>query len=327
LIKKYANPSTLYYLVSILILLSGYTFYILVRGFDPLFGIEFGNMLGFRVPLYISNSYATFSHVLALSLFCYAVVGARAQYKLVIILFWSLVNLVFELLQLPFISEYFSFVGFNGIFDVGDLLAIVSAGILFLILTGVIDKKFNTTKTRNIKFSNVYSISGLPLAGLFGIFSIIASSDGGYTYVDPVPYVRDEPVYMTYEELRAPLKIETNRELVKSGKIYIYKNLLIVSEPNKGIHIYDNTNPTTPVHKAFINLPGNLDIAVRAGYLYADSFIDLVVIDINDLNNIIQTKRIESVFPYNAYQAIPGNERTFYLWDKNKGVVIGVKAK
>lgn len=160
-----------------------------------------------------------------------------------------------------------------------------------------------------------------------GLLSIQASNDGYQPFDDY------EVVYMSYEELRGPVKLETGRGLRESGKIYLYNNLLLVSEPNKGIHIYDNTDRSAPVHKVFINLPGNLDMAVRNGYLYADSFIDLVVINIDaiDLNNpgdsITATSRIESTFPYDTYQALDNSPRYFVPVDESKGVVIDIRKR
>jgi len=70
---------------------------------------------------------------------------------------------------------------------------------------------------------------------------------------------------------------------------------------NKGIHIIDNTNPESPVNKYFINIPGNLDVAVKGNILYADLFSDLVTIDISNPSHIQVKKVTEKVFPYRQY--------------------------
>lgn len=130
------------------------------------------------------------------------------------------------------------------------------------------------------------------------------------------------PVYMSYEELRSAVKLETPREIGKRGKIYLYENLLMINEPNKGVHIFDNSNASNPVAVGFINVPGNIDIAVRDGVVYLDSFIDLVAVKLALPDSVTVTKRITEMFEYDPYQAI---ERDIYFeyYDQNRGVVIG----
>ncbi len=37
---------------------------------------------------------------------------------------------------------------------------------------------------------------------------------------------------------------------------------------------------------------GNIDMAVKDGYLYADSFMDMVIFDIRNLDNIVVENRV-----------------------------------
>src|SRR5690606_8339027 len=60
------------------------------------------------------------------------------------------------------------------------------------------------------------------------------------------------------------------QQISNAVKIYVYGNYLFVNEVNKGVHVIDNTNPASPVNKRFINIPGNVDIAVKGNFLYAD---------------------------------------------------------
>lgn len=305
----------IYFITAIVTYISGYVFYILVRGFDPLQLFDVGVASGIHLPIFINSSYATFTHAFALSLFCYALLGAKQQFRLLLVLFWSVINLIFEFLQLTNNNFLIS-----GTYDNLDVVAILLAAVSYLVFTNLVDNKFSTNIVIHTRKS--LSLFGLPIVGLIGIISIMASSAGNYEINN------NEPVYLSYEKLRAKLKIETVRPLQKAGKIYLYQDLLLVSEPNKGIHIYNNADPVNPDHKAFINLPGNLDIAVRNGYLYADSFIDLVTIDIRDLNNIVEMERVVDVFPYNQFQAVSRKELGIYAKiDRNKGVVIGVIKK
>jgi len=89
-------------------------------------------------------------------------------------------------------------------------------------------------------------------------------------------YTGNSPVYMSYDNLRKAVKVEQNAELENPGKIYFKDNYIFIVEELKGIHVYDNSNPASPVRKAFVNLPGVVDISISGYIMYADSFVDLV---------------------------------------------------
>ena len=136
---------------------------------------------------------------------------------------------------------------------------------------------------------------------------------------------RDDPRcakhnYITFEELRASVEVEASREIKNAGKIYVYGEMLLVNEKGEGIHLIDNSDKKNPINKAFIKVLGNSDIAVKDGYLMADSFMDLVVIDINDINNIREVNRTLDIFP---------KEQQPYFYnvcgfDLDKGILLGV---
>ncbi len=118
-----------------------------------------------------------------------------------------------------------------------------------------------------------------------------------------------KPVYMSTSELRDAVKILPPRTIQEAGKIYFSGNYLFLNDPREGIHIIDNSNPSDPTRIAFINVPGNFDLAVKGNYLYADSFIDLLVFDISDVNNVKEVRRVENVFPiYSSYTGFPAEE-------------------
>ena len=83
-------------------------------------------------------------------------------------------------------------------------------------------------------------------------------------------------------------------------------------------------DPANPLSVGFIKLPGNLDVAIKNGFLYADSFVDLVVIDITDPAAPQLSKRIENIFPYDPYQVVDPERLVYFTsLDETKGVVIG----
>jgi hypothetical protein len=97
-------------------------------------------------------------------------------------------------------------------------------------------------------------------------------------------------------ELRTMVKKESPRSLEHPGKMYIKGDYLFVNEVKEGIHIINNKDKSHPEFITFIKIPGNGDMAVRDNILYADSFSDLVAIDIRDPLNPKEVSRVKNVF-------------------------------
>ena len=130
--------------------------------------------------------------------------------------------------------------------------------------------------------------------------SIIGCEDNQY-----VTYTLATPVIMPLDEFRNSVVITSPKEIVESGKIYVYQDYIFVNDKYKGIHVIDNSNPVTPVKMAFISIFGNVDISVKGNYLYADSLMDLVVFDISDIGNITEVGRLIDVFTEHHMVSIP----------------------
>jgi len=145
-----------------------------------------------------------------------------------------------------------------------------------------------------------------------------------YPDYDP-DYGCKTPVYMSYAKLREKPDILSPRDIKKTGKIYIYNDLLFVNEPNVGIHVIDNSNTHNPKKLSFIDLPGNIDIAVKDGYLYADSFMDLVVLDVHNINNITKAKRVNEVFMNDSWQILGDSNINYCNIEPDRGVIVGYK--
>jgi hypothetical protein len=135
-------------------------------------------------------------------------------------------------------------------------------------------------------------------------------------------YTVNEPVYLSYSQLRSSLKVAEGQQIIHPGKIYFKDHFIFVNEYEKGIHVIDNTDPQSPQIVKFIEIPGCVDLAIRDNILYADSYVDLVAIDISNLDDIREVKRIENVFPY----MIPDCENGIIEGvDQNQGVVVDWK--
>src|SRR5262249_24090253 len=109
------------------------------------------------------------------------------------------------------------------------------------------------------------------------------------------------PVYKEKSEVYANIKSSPAKAIESPGKIFLYGNYIFLNEVDKGIHVIDNSNPSRPEVKAFIEIPGNLDIAVRGSILYADLYADLVVVDIADPLHAKFIKSVSGVFEDRSY--------------------------
>ncbi|HPF63413.1 hypothetical protein, partial [Lentimicrobium sp.] len=138
---------------------------------------------------------------------------------------------------------------------------------------------------------------------------------------EEITYTANVPVYMGFDEFRSSVKRSDPRQMEQPGKIYFKDNYLYVNEINKGVHVVDNSDPANPVITTFLEIPGNFDIAIKGNILYADSFIDLVAIDISDPANPVEIDRVEDAFP----NVLPVFDYTYpvYGLDWEKGIVVG----
>lgn len=150
------------------------------------------------------------------------------------------------------------------------------------------------------------------------LMSIVSCKDSSIEYRK---YTANVPQYMSYDEMRKPAKSTAASSIQSSGKIYIQGNYLFVNEKYKGIHVFDNSNPASPINLTFIDIPGNVDLAVRGNYLYADNYVDLVVLDISNINSPVEVARIKDIFPY----TIPETPEIYPIAsiDQEKGVIVG----
>lgn len=114
--------------------------------------------------------------------------------------------------------------------------------------------------------------------------------DTYYTYTDY------KAVTVPLEEFRAGVKMEEPQLLKKPGKIYRKEPYLFISEAGEGVHIFDNSDKSNPVPKAFLRIPGSYDMAVLGNVLYSDSYTDLLAFDITEVQDIREIKRLEDVF-------------------------------
>jgi hypothetical protein len=160
--------------------------------------------------------------------------------------------------------------------------------------------------------------SSFTVAALIVVFILSSCRDKIY---EEVTYTANVPVYMEFSDFRNAVAKSSVQELSNPGKIYFKDNVLYINELFEGIHVIDNSNPSSPQMITFITIPGNVDIAIRDNVLFADSFIDLVALDISDPFNPVEIDRIENAFP----NVLPPFDVSLpvYGLDFTRGVVVG----
>jgi hypothetical protein len=313
-VRRSPSPTWIFAVAGLAVLLVGAWHYVAFRDIDQtwfgaLAAAWFDAPLADAAPADSTGGWTgaapAFLHVVAFVLLTWALTGLTRTTLWLAPALWTLINALFELSQSRVAAAW----RMPGTFDANDLVAILFGGaIAFGVGWASLRVGPGPIAPRVGKLRRLIGAGVIVPAGLL---TITASYLYGY-------YL---PVYMSYADLRAAVRAEAPRPLTQVGKIYEYQSWLLVNERNRGVHLFDNTDPANPRNHAFIVVPGNLDVAVRDGYLYADSFIDLVTIDLNDPANIREVNRALDVFPYDEYQAVPN-----FVWfdsvDRARGVVI-----
>jgi hypothetical protein len=143
--------------------------------------------------------------------------------------------------------------------------------------------------------------------------------------IERITYEANVPVYMPAQEFRASFKKSEATEITHPGKMYFKDGYLFVNEYGKGIHVINNSDPANPVKIAFYEILGNVDMAINGNILYADSYIDLLAIDISDIESPVEVSRLKNIFP----EIVPEGDMwyPYTMVDSSKGVIIGWEVK
>ena len=141
----------------------------------------------------------------------------------------------------------------------------------------------------------------LPFYRLLPVFAILMLFSGCMKDKVSRTFQIMTPVYADKAVVFANVKSGTPQQLARPGKIFIRGSYLFINELDKGVHIYDNSNPSSPRSVSFIEIPGNIDVAVSGNYLYADMYSDMLTIDITDPLNAKLADTTLGVFPERSY--------------------------
>ena len=132
------------------------------------------------------------------------------------------------------------------------------------------------------------------------------------------------PVYQAKSVALAGLNGPSSQAIVQAGKIYIKDNYIYLNDVSKGIHIIDNSNPSSPVQVAFLSIPGNTDIALKGNILYADMYSDLLAIDISNPQHAAIRSTLQNFFTGRNYvngQLVDAGDQLVVDWIKKDTTV------
>ncbi|RMF01188.1 MAG: hypothetical protein D6772_05225 [Bacteroidetes bacterium] len=119
------------------------------------------------------------------------------------------------------------------------------------------------------------------------------------------------------------IDIDGPQEIAQLGKLYYKAPFLFATERARGIHVFDNSDPTAPQPLAFLKIAGNSDLAIKGNVLYANNVSDLVAIDIRTFDSIRVLDREVEAFAVEGARFPEGYEGYFECVDEEMGVVVG----
>lgn len=135
-------------------------------------------------------------------------------------------------------------------------------------------------------------------------------------------------VYSNDPQLKK-ISFTASQTMSSPGKIYAKGNIILQNDIGRGIHVFDASIPSELKKLGFIIIPGNVELSIKANELYANSYEDLVVIDISDPLTPKEINRVTKAFTgltgQLEYSLIPFPEpQTYYeCIDPSKGTHTG----
>jgi len=127
------------------------------------------------------------------------------------------------------------------------------------------------------------------------------------------------PLYASADDLS--ISFTSPQPVQQPGKIYTISGYLLINEKHRGIHVFNNADPSNPIPVGFLKMLGNTEMAIRGNVLYADHVTDLVALDIQDWNNITELSRLKQEHWNQEFPPVTGTY--FACIDRSKGIVIG----
>ncbi|MEM9848960.1 MAG: hypothetical protein AAF847_13820 [Bacteroidota bacterium] len=108
-----------------------------------------------------------------------------------------------------------------------------------------------------------------------------------------VTYTKATAIYGDLDAVRTTPLLGDRTSIENPGKIFVSDDFLLIGEEGKGIHVLDNSDPENPSMISFLNIPGNREFYVQGDVLYAESYYDMLKIDLSDIRQAQIDTRLE----------------------------------
>lgn len=143
-------------------------------------------------------------------------------------------------------------------------------------------------------------------------------------YEEEEPASNYDPIFVTRDILEASVILTAPQPMKETGKIYVKDNLLFVNDKMSGFQIYNNSDPSNPVHIKSLQVWGSTDLAVKGNNIYINQATDLIALKYNESNQTIElTERIRNIYP--PISRDPDGFPVYYPEDQNKIIVGFIK--
>lgn len=171
-----------------------------------------------------------------------------------------------------------------------------------------------------------------PLLLLLGFFILFASCfdfthGGNYLGSNIAGY---KAVYSQDPEIKK-IKFLSPKQMISPGKIYVKDKMILQNDIGLGIHLYNANEPSQLKDLGFIQIAGNVELSIKGNFLYANSYEDLVVINLANWTDLKEVKRIPKAFVNQSWNqanrgsfvAMPEKNAYYECVDNQKGMQTG----
>lgn len=129
-----------------------------------------------------------------------------------------------------------------------------------------------------------------------------------------------KPIYVPFSELNDVRNLPP-QPIRQSGSIFLRDTLFFMLEQRRGIHLFSIADTLNPVALTFWKIPAVTGFTISGNRLFADSWRDLVTIDISNIYNIRVVDRQANTFEPLLFP--PNYNGPFECVDESKGAVAG----
>ena len=136
-----------------------------------------------------------------------------------------------------------------------------------------------------------------------------------------------KPIYGVEVIAKKIIYSHTALPVVSAGNIYVKGNLIYQVETGRGIHVIDNTVSSQAHRVGLLTINGSSQISIKGNFLYTNSYDDLGVLDMSNVDSIVEVSRVKNAFPEGRtnYYFIQPPESGYYECPRYDSVVSGWK--